>query len=204
MAVMDAGRIRQPGTPVEVFRRPAYLLVTGFIGSTPMNLLEAIVDGGWLRVGGFRLPPPGRRRVAPGRRRAAGGQRPPEYAALADHERPGAIAGKVVLLESLGSAFLVAVEGDGVRGRVTIPEGRQPAVGTRRSWSPIPSACSSTAKTTASWSADPGSPHVAWGCFLLYCLTSVPLAKVRTDSRVKSVMRSSTANIGMPEPRTTG
>jgi hypothetical protein len=35
----------------------------------------------------------------------------------------------VVLLESLGSAFLVSVEGDGVRAQVTVPEGRQPAVG---------------------------------------------------------------------------
>jgi multiple sugar transport system ATP-binding protein len=41
MAVMDAGHIRQLGTPVEVFRRPANLFVAGFIGSTPMNLLEA-------------------------------------------------------------------------------------------------------------------------------------------------------------------
>jgi hypothetical protein len=46
-----------------------------------------------------------------------------------DDEGPGAIAGKVALLESLGSAFLVLVEGDGVRAHVTVPEGRQPAVG---------------------------------------------------------------------------
>jgi multiple sugar transport system ATP-binding protein len=45
MAVMDAGRVRQLGTPVVVFRRPANLFVAGFIGSTPMNLLEATVKG---------------------------------------------------------------------------------------------------------------------------------------------------------------
>ena len=33
------------------------------------------------------------------------------------------------LLESLGSAFLVTVEGEGVRLQVTVPEGREPAVG---------------------------------------------------------------------------
>jgi multiple sugar transport system ATP-binding protein len=128
MAVMDAGRIRQLGTPVEVFRRPASLFVAGFIGSTPMNLLEATVDGG-LRVGRSRLPLPAgaEPHLAAGERVVVGVR--PEYAALADSERPGAIAGTVVLLESLGSAFLVSVEGDGVRAQVTVPEGRQPAVG---------------------------------------------------------------------------
>jgi multiple sugar transport system ATP-binding protein len=53
----------------------------------------------------------------------------PEYAELAPSERPGALAGRVTLLESLGSAFLVSVESDGVRAQVTVPEGRQPAVG---------------------------------------------------------------------------
>jgi multiple sugar transport system ATP-binding protein len=130
MAVMDAGRIRQLGTPVEVFRRPANLFVAGFIGSTPMNLLEATVDGG-LRVGRARLPLPlgAEPHLGAGQRVVVGIR--PEYAALADAERPGAIAGTVVLLESLGSAFLVSVEGDGVRAQVTVPEGRQPAVGDR-------------------------------------------------------------------------
>jgi len=131
MAVMEAGHIRQLGTPVEVFRRPANLFVAGFIGSTPMNLLEATVDDGGLRVGRFRLPLP----EAAGRGLAAGdkvvvGVRP-EYATLAAEERPGAIAGTVTLLESLGSAFLVSVDSDGVRAQVTVPEGRQPAVGDR-------------------------------------------------------------------------
>jgi multiple sugar transport system ATP-binding protein len=131
MAVMEAGRVRQLGTPVEVFRRPANLFVAGFIGSTPMNLLEATVDDGGLRVGRSRLPLP----AAAGTHLSAGdkvvvGVRP-EYATLAAEARPGAIAGQVTLLESLGSAFLVSVEGDGVRAQVTVPEGRQPAVGDR-------------------------------------------------------------------------
>jgi multiple sugar transport system ATP-binding protein len=103
--------------------------VADFIGSTPMNLLEATVEDGGLRVGRFRLPLP----AAAGTDLAAGdkvvvGVRP-EYATLAAEERPGAIAGQVTPLESLGSAFLVSVEGDGVRAQVTVPEGRQPAKG---------------------------------------------------------------------------
>jgi multiple sugar transport system ATP-binding protein len=136
--VMEAGRVRQLGTPVEVFRRPANLFVAGFIGSTPMNLLEATVDDGGLRVGRSRLPLP----AAAGAHLAAGdkvvvGVRP-EYATLAADERPGAIAGQVTLLESLGSAFLVSVEGAGVRAQVTVPEGRQPAVGDRAFLVPDP------------------------------------------------------------------
>ena len=63
MAVMDAGRVRQLGTPVEVFRRPANLFVAGFIGSTPMNLLEATVDTAGYGSGGPACPC----RPAPGR-----------------------------------------------------------------------------------------------------------------------------------------
>jgi multiple sugar transport system ATP-binding protein len=138
MAVMEAGRVRQLGTPVEVFRRPANLFVAGFIGSTPMNLLDATVDDGGLRVGRSRLPLPGaaEARLHAGDRVVVGVR--PEYATLAAGERPGAIAGQVTLLESLGSAVLVSVEGDGVRAQVTVAEGRQPAVGDRAFLAPDP------------------------------------------------------------------
>jgi multiple sugar transport system ATP-binding protein len=138
MAVMEAGRIRQLGTPVEVFRRPANLFVAGFIGSTPMNLLDATVDDGALRAGRFRLPLPeaARAHVAAGERLVVGVR--PEYAALHEREVPDAVAGRVALLESLGSAFLVTVEDEGVRLQVTVPEGREPAVGARAWVAPDP------------------------------------------------------------------
>jgi multiple sugar transport system ATP-binding protein len=129
MAVMEAGRIRQLGTPVEVFRRPANLFVAAFIGSTPMNLLEATVDGGVLQLGPSRLPLPARARahVAAGEEVVVGVR--PEYAALSGSEVPDAIAGEVTILESLGSTFLVSLEGDGLRAQVAVPEGQEPAVG---------------------------------------------------------------------------
>jgi len=47
------------GTPDEVFRRPATHFVAGFIGSPPMSLNEATVDGGRLVfAGGASLPLP--------------------------------------------------------------------------------------------------------------------------------------------------
>jgi multiple sugar transport system ATP-binding protein len=131
MAVMEAGRIRQLGTPVEVFRRPANLFVAGFIGSTPMNLLEATVDGDALRLGRSRLPLPAgaKAHMAAGEEVIIGVR--PEYASLSPSEVPNAIAGEVSILESLGSSFLVSLEGDGLRAQVAVPEGREPAVGER-------------------------------------------------------------------------
>ncbi|MGH8909439.1 MAG: ABC transporter ATP-binding protein, partial [Egibacteraceae bacterium] len=40
IAVMDQGRIRQVGTPQEIYRNPADTFVATFLGSPPMNLLE--------------------------------------------------------------------------------------------------------------------------------------------------------------------
>jgi multiple sugar transport system ATP-binding protein len=158
MAVMEAGRIRQLGTPVEVFRRPANLFVAGFIGSTPMNLLEATVADGMLRVGGFclPLPPAAEAELATGEQVVAGVR--PEYASLSGHEVPGALAGQVVLLESLGSAFLVTVEGDGVRAQVAVPEGSQPAVGERAWLAPDPDRLLVYRKDTGTLVGGTGSP----------------------------------------------
>ena len=46
VAVMNHGRIRQLGTPEEIYDDPRNLFVAGFIGSPAMNLLEGSVDGG--------------------------------------------------------------------------------------------------------------------------------------------------------------
>src|SRR5690348_12388848 len=45
LAVLDHGRLEQVGPPGEVYRRPASRFVAGFLGSPPMNFLEAeLVD----------------------------------------------------------------------------------------------------------------------------------------------------------------
>lgn len=51
MAVFMEGRIVQVGTPHEIFRKPANATVAAFIGSPPMNLLPAVLQGGQVRVG---------------------------------------------------------------------------------------------------------------------------------------------------------
>jgi ABC-type sugar transport system ATPase subunit len=40
VAVMDGGRLRQTGTPQEVYEQPADTFVAAFIGNPPMNLVE--------------------------------------------------------------------------------------------------------------------------------------------------------------------
>jgi sn-glycerol 3-phosphate transport system ATP-binding protein len=42
LVVMNAGRIEQSGTPIEVYEKPATLFVAGFIGSPPMNLIDRV------------------------------------------------------------------------------------------------------------------------------------------------------------------
>jgi multiple sugar transport system ATP-binding protein len=51
IAVMDRGRIRQLGTPHEIYDEPADTYVATFVGSPPMNLVPAPTAG---RLFGFR------------------------------------------------------------------------------------------------------------------------------------------------------
>jgi multiple sugar transport system ATP-binding protein len=52
IVVMQAGRIEQIGTPLELYDRPANAFVAQFIGSPAMNLFPATVSGGQLVLQG--------------------------------------------------------------------------------------------------------------------------------------------------------
>jgi multiple sugar transport system ATP-binding protein len=55
IAVLNAGRLQQLGTPLELYRWPANLFVAQFIGSPPMNLLPVeVLSGGQLLLAGSR------------------------------------------------------------------------------------------------------------------------------------------------------
>ncbi|WMT87342.1 sn-glycerol-3-phosphate ABC transporter ATP-binding protein UgpC [Pelagibacterium sp. 26DY04] len=45
IVVMNAGRIEQVGTPMELYNRPANTFVAGFIGSPQMNFIDAVALG---------------------------------------------------------------------------------------------------------------------------------------------------------------
>jgi len=45
MMVLNAGRVEQIGTPLQVYSKPASTFVAGFIGSPPMNLIPVVRNG---------------------------------------------------------------------------------------------------------------------------------------------------------------
>jgi len=103
IAVLDKGAIQQFGTPEEIYERPANIFVAEFMGSPPMNLIPAVVDGTTLDFGG------GQRLAAP--RVPAGYDRRPILVGV----RPEAIglgpplSGRVTLVESSGADSFVTL-----------------------------------------------------------------------------------------------
>ncbi|GAA0570878.1 ABC transporter ATP-binding protein [Kribbella sandramycini] len=135
IAVMESGKLRQLGTPRQVFAHPTNTFVANFIGSTPMNLLPGTVTPGAtsgdsatgvVSVAGGLLPVA---TSAPAGAEVTVGVRP-EYLTLAtgDASGPG-IRGTVVVAENLGVQSLVSVDCDGVLIGVTVPEEQEPAPG---------------------------------------------------------------------------
>jgi multiple sugar transport system ATP-binding protein len=58
IAVMKDGKVQQVGTPLEVYERPANVFVAQFIGTPPMNFLDATLRSGRLEAEKFSLPVP--------------------------------------------------------------------------------------------------------------------------------------------------
>jgi multiple sugar transport system ATP-binding protein len=102
VAVMREGRIQQVDTPQELYARPANLFVAAFIGSPAMNLVEADVESGELRFGGYAIPLPAA--GAPQAGRVIVGVRPEAFedAAFADPSLPRLDA-RVEVAEELGA-----------------------------------------------------------------------------------------------------
>ncbi|MCY4468248.1 MAG: ABC transporter ATP-binding protein [Thiotrichales bacterium] len=100
MAVFLEGSIKQVGTPAEIFDRPNCVEVAAFIGSPPMNLVPAHLDGDTLTVEGHTVRLAGKVDRAPGPITA--GIRP-------GHVRfdPAGIPARLYLLENLGETKLL-------------------------------------------------------------------------------------------------
>ncbi|HWG86101.1 MAG TPA: ABC transporter ATP-binding protein [Deinococcales bacterium] len=114
MAVLEQGRIRQVGTPREVYRRPADPFVATFIGNPPMNLLSvtlaATPQGRQVRLGDASFPAP-ESTLPDGP--ALLGVRPEDVRFRADDG--GHIPAAIVLAEDLGHEVLVTVDAAGQR-----------------------------------------------------------------------------------------
>ena len=101
MAVFMEGCIAQVGTPDEVFQHPATIDVAAFLGSPPMNLLEARIEGSDISFAGQRVD---LGRDLGAARAAVVGVRP---SALTFGDT--GLACRVDLIEQLGEATIVSV-----------------------------------------------------------------------------------------------
>ncbi len=100
MAVFLDGEIMQVGTPAEVFNRPETISVASFIGSPPMNLLPATLDGNRLTIQDGETILPWTPDRAPGP--VTAGIRPAHM--MLD---PDGIAARLYLSENLGESVLL-------------------------------------------------------------------------------------------------
>ena len=105
IVVLNAGRIEQVGTPLELYREPVNTFVAGFIASQRMNFIDAQPeDGGLLLPGGRRLP-----LAHPQLPRVATMGVRPEHLELASAET-AQFSGKLAVIEQFGEYALAYVE----------------------------------------------------------------------------------------------
>ena len=113
IAVMEAGVIRQVGTPMELYERPANLFVAGFLGTA--NILEGRPVGEAFEVaGGARVALP-RGTVVPAGARLVFR---PQHAALA---ADGALRGPILHREFLGATVRYGIDVGGTEILVDAP-----------------------------------------------------------------------------------
>ncbi|MFN8483021.1 MAG: ABC transporter ATP-binding protein [Anaerolineae bacterium] len=113
IAVMDGGRVRQVGAPIEVYRRPQNAFVASFLGGPAMNLLPGRVypashvfvpddvDGVVVDIAALLESSGGRAAGA----RTLGIR--PEHVALSETADDHAIPGEVMVVQNLGAETLV-------------------------------------------------------------------------------------------------
>ncbi len=117
LVVMKDGVVQQVGAPLEIYNQPANQFVAGFIGSPPMNFINAELvesDGRcYVATDGFRvrLPDEKRRALSPANQRVVFGIRPEDvherslYAGPVDEN---AAQARVEILEPLGGEVIAA------------------------------------------------------------------------------------------------
>jgi multiple sugar transport system ATP-binding protein len=124
VAVMQAGEIRQLGTPEDIYDQPADLFVAGFIGSPPMNLLPGdIQDGRFTAAGGITIPVRAAHRGA-----AVLGIRPEDLTVVEAGQ--GDISAAIYTVELTGEASLVTADVSGARLSARADRGFRAGIGT--------------------------------------------------------------------------
>ncbi len=113
IAVLHEGRFQQIGTPDEIYHRPRSRFVARFIGTPPMNILPAELDGSGgtplLRGDGFAVPLPSAGVPPRLPRRLGLGVRPEAVRAAPRRAEDTPHPGEVVWVEHLGSRSILDV-----------------------------------------------------------------------------------------------
>ena len=111
MIVMNAGRVEQIGTPLEVYETPQTLFAAQFIGSPSMNVFETTVQNNTLSIGDITVPvnTEAKGKVAAGMR--------PEHVIVDDN---GPLSITVQMGEPLGANTLLHGRLDGTSDAFTI------------------------------------------------------------------------------------
>lgn len=102
--VMNKGLVEQFGTPAEIYNNPASTFVARFLGTPPMNLIEGAIVNGEFVSSAFRLDAP----VAHSGDAYLGVR--PESLAIASEGSTAILAGKLLLIEPVGSITHIYLE----------------------------------------------------------------------------------------------
>jgi len=128
IVVLNAGKVEQFGSPIELFNRPANRFVAGFIGSPSMNFFPARLVGGEGERAELDVPGFGRLHVVLSASPPIGtalevGVRP-SHMRLAEPGEPGAGELLVTYCESIGTETYVygTIEGTRTRTIIHIPD----------------------------------------------------------------------------------
>ena len=91
IVVMNAGRVEQIGSPLELYDNPANLFVAGFIGSPAMNFIPGRVNGGRISLSqGIDFPLPGKAMLESNREVILGVR--PEHLSVSSEGLPAEVA----------------------------------------------------------------------------------------------------------------
>ncbi len=121
--IMEAGEIRQIGTPDQVYDDPDNLFVAGFLGAPPMNFIPGRIEGGAFHCGADRILAPG----LPDTVSAQLGIRAEDMAIAGADE--GDLAARIYSVEPTGDATLIVAEYGDVRLTLKAEKGVRPEIG---------------------------------------------------------------------------
>jgi multiple sugar transport system ATP-binding protein len=103
VAVLRDGLILQVDTPQRLYRDPVDVFVAAFIGTPAMNLVEAVIEGGEIAFGGYRIPLDRARRPEPAQGKVVLGIRPEAFAAAQPDTGLPTLEVRPVVVEELGA-----------------------------------------------------------------------------------------------------